>query len=616
LVRARRTLQDRAARQTVLAELGRRALTAPDVDDVTGEVLALAREQLGGDLVCVYELRPDDGLTVRIDDAERVRLRGNVPAGRDGHARAALAAGAPVAIPNLAAARPSLDGDLPRDLGAVSGLAVPLLRGGVPRGVLSIHTRAPRVFGPEDTAFLTSLANVLAAALDRAATDSELRRLAVTDPLTGLANHRGFTACVAEALADTRAGVRTGEPTVLFMDLDGFKEINDTLGHGVGDALLAAVAERLRAGLGDRVVARLGGDEFGILTVGPADDDALDVADIVTVLLSEPFGLDGVVHTVTAGIGVAVGPGGEGSAEDLVRDAHTAMYRAKERGPHERELFDPATRRHLLAELSMRDDLRRALDRRELHLVYQPIVSLRGVRRLVHVEALLRWQSPTRGLVSPADFIPLAESAGLIVPIGRWVLEQACRDVTRWRAERPDLRALGVSVNVSAVQLREPGYWGEVGAVIDQTGVDPTLLGLELTESALMDSGELLAPVQLLRDVGCRLFLDDFGTGYSSLSYLRSFPVDVLKIDRSFVGGVGQELGDSAIVAATISMAHSLGVEVVAEGVETGGQAAHLELVGCDYAQGYHFSRPVPAGQVPVLQERFARTARAASDAA
>ncbi len=617
LVRVRERLQDRAARQTILADLGRRALAASSGEAVTAEVLDLAREILRGDLVCFYELRPDGELDVQVHDAERERIRGTVPRGRAGLAAAALESGGPVTVHDLSSGGPALANDLVRDLGAVSGAAVPVLQGGEPRGVLSVHMRRRGTATDEDAAFLGSLANVLAAALERAGTDAELRRAAVTDPLTGLPNHRAFTASVAEALADARSGGEGPEPTVLFLDLDGFREINDTGGHSVGDALLVAVAERLRTGLRGRVVARLGGDEFGVLGVDRhGAEDTLDLADSVTFLLAEPFALDGALHTVTAGIGVAVGTGGDGTAEDLVRDAHTAMYRAKRRGPQERELFDPATRRRLLAEVSLRDDLRRALDRDELHLVFQPIVALRGARRLVHVEALLRWQSPTRGLVPPADFIPLAETSGLIAPLGRWVLEEACRHAARWSDERPDLPPLGVSVNVSPFQLREPGYWHDVRVVLDRTGVDPSLLALELTESALMDSGELIAPVQLLRDVGCRLFLDDFGTGYSSLAYLRSFPVDVVKIDRSFVSGVGQELGDSAIVAATISMAHSLGVEVVGEGVETARQIAHLELIGCDYAQGYHVSRPLAASQVPGIRERFARPVGAATDAA
>jgi diguanylate cyclase (GGDEF)-like protein len=618
LVRARERLRDRAARQTILAELGRRALRdLVEPDQLTGEVLRLARQALGGDLVCYYELRGDGELDVRIDDAERVRLRGTVAPGRARQARAALDGGCAVAVADLRSDLPDRSADVVRDLGAVAGLAVPVLRGGEPRGVLAVHTREPTIFGDEDAAFLGSLANVLAAALERSAADENLRCLAVTDPLTGLMNHRGFTAAVTAALEAARADPGCCAPTVLFLDLDRFKEINDTRGHGVGDTVLTAVAERLQRGLRGSVVARLGGDEFALLSTGVKEsEDALDLADAVTFLLAEPFLLDGALHDVSAGIGMAVRSGRGGSAEDLIRDAHTAMYRAKSRGPHERELFDPATRRRLLAEVSMRDDLRRALERRELHLVYQPIVALRGARRLVHVEALLRWQSPTRGLVGPADFIPLAEASGLIVPIGDWVLEEACRRAASWDANRGRLPPLGVSVNISAVQLREPGYWQEVGAIIERTGIDPALLGLELTESALMDSGEFIGPVQRLRDVGCRLFLDDFGTGYSSLSYLRSFPVDVLKIDRSFVGGVGHELGDSAIVAATVSMAHSLGVEVVAEGVETAGQAAHLELVGCDYAQGFHFSRPVTAEQVPAIRKRIGRPVHATSDAA
>jgi diguanylate cyclase (GGDEF)-like protein len=591
-------LDRRARQQAILAELGGQLVVSRwNRDDLVGHVLDGARRALDVEEASFLEPRDDGAFDASVGEASGTSRPAVAPAADAARARCAMQVDEAVVMDDAAGRAsccplPARDGE--------SSLSAAVLQDRVPHGALIVRAEPGRVFGEDDANVLRALASVLGAGLDRVAAEQALQRLALTDPLTGLPNHELFLRRVDEAIA---APVAT--PAVVFVDLDRFQDVNDAHGHAVGDALLAAVAARLRGGFGDGV-ARLGGDEFGVVVdTCDGDESALGVVERAMFLFADPFDVDGVPHTLTASLGVALHRTEVRGAEELLRDAHNAVRRAKARGPASFEILEPEARRALLARQTLRDELRGALDRGELHLAYQPIVDLRS-GHVVHVEALLRWAHPTRGPISPAEFIPIAESSGLIDPIGRWVLGEACRQTARWQRECPDVEAIGVTVNVSAVQIVQSGFWQGVHDVLDATGVDPELLGLELTESAIMQHAALMEGVHALRERGCRLLLDDFGTGYSSLSYLRSFPVDVLKIDRSFVGGVGQELQDSAIVAATVSMAHSLGVRVVAEGVETPSQAAHLEVVRCDYAQGFYFSPPVPADAVTGLRRRLA----------
>jgi diguanylate cyclase (GGDEF)-like protein len=396
----------------------------------------------------------------------------------------------------------------------------------------------------------------------------------------------------------------TAEPAVMFLDLDRFKLVNDGLGHDAGDELLAAVATRLRGSLrpGD-TVARFGGDEFVLLFESVADRSRAEaLANRVLSCFEQPFRIDGEDLRVSASLGVALYDAAHTAAE-LVRDADAAMYRAKGQGRGRMQMFDATTREHDLARVHTENALRSALDHDELRVHYQPIFSLRDLRT-VGVEALVRWQHPTRGLLPPSEFIDVAEDSGLIVPLGAWVLAESCRQLVEWNSQLPDDRKLSLSVNLSARQLAEPGLVETVRSTLQAAGIDPMIVDvwLEVTETlVLRDPESAAARLTELRSLGVRLAVDDFGTGYSSLSYLRRFPVSALKIDRAFVAGLGQSSEDEAIVLAVVHLAHALGLEVVAEGVESDVQLSRLREIGCDFAQGYLLQAPLPAHQLNIL---------------
>jgi predicted signal transduction protein with EAL and GGDEF domain len=345
-------------------------------------------------------------------------------------------------------------------------------------------------------------------------------------------------------------------------------------------------------------VARFGGDEFGILLDEIADErDATHMAERVAAAFSRPFVLAGNEHFVSASIGIALARGGE-LPQELIRDADAAMYRAKERGRARYELFDEVMRGRAIARLRVENDLRRALERDELRLEYQPLVSLSD-GSIRSVEALLRWEHPERGRVMPSEFLPIAEGNGLIEPIGRWVLEQACRQAGYWYAARPDDAPVGISVNLSALQIARAGLPELVLSSLHSSGLDPACLSLEIKESAMLgDFDALHDALDALKDLGVRLVLDDFGMGYSSLTYLTRLPLDALKVDRSFVDGLGTDGRDTAITEAIIAMSRALSLDVIAAGVETRAQADALLALGCRVAQGYYFSRAVPATSI------------------
>ncbi|MCB1002817.1 MAG: EAL domain-containing protein [Acidimicrobiales bacterium] len=437
--------------------------------------------------------------------------------------------------------------------------------------------------------------------------EATLEHQATHDPLTGLPNRALLLDRLEVSLA--RAERFGTGVAVLFLDLDHFKVVNDSLGHARGDQLLIAAADRLKEALrqGGDTVARFGGDEFVILC-----EDLTGVADAERIalrigrLLGEPFRLgdDDVFVTASTGIAFTSEPA---AATDLLRDADAAMYQAKERGRDRHEVFDRKMRAEVVDRLSIENSLRKAIDRRELRIHYQPKVDLRS-GAVIGAEALVRWEHPDRGLLLPGEFIRVAEESGLIVPIGRWVLEQAIRQGQRWQAELPGLDPLYLCINLSRRQLSDPHLVDDVARVLDETGVDPGLIDLEITESVLMDDVELAhRALSRLHALGVKLVVDDFGTGYSSLSYLQRFPVDLLKIDRSFVAGLGVNKGDTAIVSAVLSLAHALGMQAIAEGVETPEQLAELRRLGCDMAQGYFLARPQPAQAVADLLARHPR---------
>jgi len=440
---------------------------------------------------------------------------------------------------------------------------------------------------------------------ERRALEAKLAHQAFHDSLTGLANRTLFRERVAHALAHVERG--SGAVAVLFVDLDDFKTVNDSLGHAEGDRLLQVVAARLlRATRGCDTVARLGGDEFAILLDGIArPQDALTVVDRVTGAMRAPVPLQGREVLVRASVGLAHARDDD-TADDLLRNADVAMYRAKAAGKGRHTVFEPGMHEAALHRLELEGDLREAVGRDELRLAYQPIVELAS-GRVLGLEALLRWQHPALGLVPPATFIPLAEETGLIVPIGRWVLAAACEQLRAWDECLPDGEALGLSVNISGRQLEDDALIVELASILARTGVPANRLTLEITESVVMRRlDDSLRRLRALKALGVRLAIDDFGTGYSSLSYLQRFPVDVLKIDKSFVGGVADGASGAALAKTIIALGDALGLHSVAEGVETEAQRVALDALGCAGGQGYHFARPMPAGGVPAFLHRSA----------
>jgi diguanylate cyclase (GGDEF)-like protein/PAS domain S-box-containing protein len=429
-----------------------------------------------------------------------------------------------------------------------------------------------------------------------------LAHQATHDPLTGLPNRNLFLDRLDHALA--RARRSGGMLAVLFLDMDDFKLVNDTRGHETGDLLLVALTPRLNAALrpGD-TVARFGGDEFVVLCEDLVVDAAAPaIAQRIAEACARPIRIGEHEHIVTVSTGIVIIEGGASTPSNMLRDADAAMYRAKAGGKGRIEVFDEGMRAQLIERMAIESSLRRALDNGELRLFYQPVFSLER-DEIVGVEALLRWQHPLRGLLEPSEFISVAEDSGLIVPIGEWVLEQACRQAASWRDRANGAEPVHMSVNLSPRQVSRSNVVATVQRVLRNTGLEPELLDLEITEHTLIEEGEAAAlALRELKDVGVRLVLDDFGTGYSSLSYLRRFTIDALKIDRSFVDGLGTaDSGDGAIVNAVVSMARELDVIVTAEGVETTAQLAQLRENGCPYAQGFLLSRPAPPDELDAL---------------
>ena len=425
------------------------------------------------------------------------------------------------------------------------------------------------------------------------------RHAAFHDTLTNLPNR----ALLAENLKFVIERAKQHEDyqfAVLFLDLDRFKNVNDSLGHSIGDQLLIAMARRLESCTREAdMVARLGGDEFAVLLDGiPDQNEAARMGQRIQEKLQSPFNLSGHEVFTTTSIGIALSSTGYDHPENMLRDADTAMYRAKAKGKACYEIFDKGMHTHAVYLLQMENDLRRAIEREELRVHYQPIVSLDS-GQLAGFEALVRWQHPERGFINPSDFIPLAEDTGLIVPLGLWVLRRACEQLGQWQWQSAANRSLFMSVNLSGKQVARPKLVSEIRQVLEETRIDPKYLKLEITESAVMENAE--TAVQLLRRLkalGVQLSIDDFGTGYSSLGYLHRFPVTTLKIDRSFVGRIGEAAENIEIVRTIMSLAENMGMEVVAEGVETLSQLAQLRKLNCQYGQGYLFSRPVDAESV------------------
>jgi diguanylate cyclase (GGDEF)-like protein/excisionase family DNA binding protein len=480
-------------------------------------------------------------------------------------------------------------------------IVVPLVFEDEVLGVLEVSKLGLHAYEATDLRLLQIVGAQAAVALANARQVEELERRVRTDALTGLPNRALFTERVEQALA-RRARIG-GRVAVLFLDLDGFKLINDSLGHAAGDELLSAVGDRLRRTL--RVadtVARLGGDEFGVLLEDVADPvEAARAAERIAEALRAPFRLVTRLVPIRASIGVVVDAGGAGGADELLRDADVAMYRAKATARGSHAIFEPSMHLAQVERLEFEGELRVAIERGEFALRYQPIVDL-PTGRLAAVEALLRWHHPVRGVISPLDFVPVAEETGQIVPIGAWVLREACRQLSRWRQERIVDESVRVSVNLSTRQLQDGAFLAEVEAALGETLLAPESLVLEITESVmLVDDSVAVEVLGALRRHGVHIALDDFGTGYSSLGYLRSLPADGIKIDRSFIEGLGAGREGAAIVEAAISFAHALDLSVTAEGIETDVQLETLRSLRCDLGQGFRFAPPLPSPDLEAL---------------
>ena len=607
-ITAERAAQEAVARQarqqSAVAALGRFALDEQDLEAVMDRVAETVAATLAVELCEVFEITPRGTalrLVAGIGWPDGLVRRALVPAGPATQIGYTLEQQEPVVTPDVGQETRFVFPAAFAEAGARSGLSVVIPGHDGAWGVLGAHARGAREFAPDEADYLRSVANVISSAVDRNRVDEEVRHRAMHDPLTGLPNRALALDRLEGALARRRRDGRA--VAVLLADLDQFKLVNDSMGHRAGDDLLVALAPRLHDAVRPSdTVARLGGDEFLVVCEqldGP--HEAIRVAERVAQAINQPIVLAAGEHFITASIGIAVADRADADPADLVRDADAAMYRAKERGRGRYELFDDVLRKRVLTRLRTENELRRGIEQDELRVVYQPVIELSD-GTVTAVEALVRWQHPERGLVDPVDFIPVAEESGLIGALGDWVLGAACRDGAEWQRRYPRAEPLLVCVNTSPRQLANGAFPARVADIMGRHGLAPGSLALEITESVLME--EAHAPVTVLaslRDYGLRLMLDDFGTGYSSLSYLKRFPLDVLKIDRSFVAGLGRDEEDSAIVAAIVQMAQTLGLIVIAEGVERPEQLERLRDLGCDRAQGRLIAEPMPADRVDHL---------------
>lgn len=449
---------------------------------------------------------------------------------------------------------------------------------------------------------VTHFVSVMREVTERKLAEEQLRRNAFHDPLTGLPNRLLFMERLTQTIHRAKQD-SDYQFAVLFLDLDRFKVINDSLGHMIGDQLLVAIARRLEACVSAQdTVARLGGDEFTILLENIRNEsDATKVAERVQQALSHPFALSGHEVFTSASIGITLSTTNFERPEDLLRGSDIAMYRAKAQGKACHEVFDTDMHTHVVALMQLENDLRKAIEHQDFELYYQPIVAL-ATGKIVGFEALVRWQHAEQGLISPAKFVPIAEETGLIIPLGQWVLREACRQLKEWQDAFPHDPPLTVSVNLSGRQFSQPSLISQIKQTLVDTGLDARSLKLEITESAIMENPESAMDMLLqLKAMGIQLSVDDFGTGYSSLGYLYRFPMDLLKIDQSFISRVDVDGEKLELVRTIITLAWNLGMDVVAEGVETTKQLAQLKALKCEYAQGFLFSKPLPKTDAAAL---------------
>jgi len=519
-----------------------------------------------------------------------------------------LASGAPVWINDV-----TEDANFPRaalacEAGLRGAFAFPVVAGSEVLAVLEFFAERTAKLDESLQRVMAQVGTQLGRVIERKRAEERLIYEAFHDCLTGLPNRAMFLDRLGRAIARQQA-----DPdyhfAVLFIDLDRFKVINDSLGHLAGDQLIVQVAERFLAALHELepgaeagTLARLGGDEFTVLLDDiHASADAEQLAQRIQETLRLPFSLEGQEIYTTASIGITISTTGYTSSTEVLRDVDLAMYRAKAQGKARYEVYNEAMHQSAMARLKLETDLRRALLNQEFVVHYQPIVSLKS-GEIAGFEALVRWQRSATELVYPSDFIDVTEDTGLILFLGIWVLREACRTLGRWHAEFPRSTPLTMSVNLSARQFGQPDLVQQVRQIIDETGVDPSTITLEITESVTMgDAEHAIRVLSQLREIGVRFSIDDFGTGYSSLSYLHRLPLDILKIDRSFIAAIDQDGENLSIVRTIMRLAKDLGIDVVAEGTETTAQLAHLRDLDCEFGQGFYFSQPVDAGSIRQL---------------
>ena len=592
---AEQAIAHQAMQQGLIAAFGQQALASTNLDELLDQAVVVAGRGLDAGFCRMLQPGPDGSSLVakagagwsldraggRSDETDSMSQFSYVLASRE-----------PVVIEDFALETRFVPSALLVAHGIRSGVEVSIGGASGKLGVLGVYSIEQRQFAADSANFLQSLANTLATAIERQSAEQRLVQLAQFDTLTGLPNRNLFLDRFAQTLAQSQRN--SWLAGVMFVDLDRFKAVNDKLGHGIGDQLLIQTAQRLRECVrAADIVARLGGDEFALVfsNLARADDAGL-VAQKVVSALARAFDLEGREVYVSASVGICIYPDDGTDVDVLLKNADTAMYRAKERGRNTYQFYLPHMNERALARMEMETQLRGALARGEFVLHYQPKANLAS-GEICGFEALLRWQHPGRGLVPPLEFISILEDTGLIVPVGEWVVRTVCEQLGRWRAAGLALRP--VAVNMSARQFHQEDLDAVIGGILQATGIDPPLLELELTESMLMSDPEAaVITLKNLKAYGVRLSVDDFGTGYSSLSYLKRFPLDALKIDHAFVRDVITDADDAAIAVAIISLAHNLKLKVVAEGVETEAQLNFLRAHGCDEMQGYYFARPLP----------------------
>ncbi len=609
------SLQDRHRLLEQLSEVQRAITRRAPLQQILDAITDGAQAMLGDEVAVLRMLDPDDPRLLLLSSCTGIAsdvIRGlwRLPLAEAGVTGQAVLRNELVVMPRY----PDSPDQMPGLAGVRirAGMAAPVHDKSTVVGALAVGSYQPdRGYTARDQQILQVFAEQVSLAVSDAQTRAAMQQ-AFHDSLTGLASRALFMDRLDQALVSAARGRRC--VATLFVDLDGFKMINDSLGHTAGDSVLVGVAGRLRSCLRpEDTAARLGGDEFAVVLQDVAADQAVAIAERIIVELRAPFPIDGREVFVNASIGVAFNTDRDTDGQMLLRNADLAMYHAKRNGKGRHEIFEPSMRTMPVRSLDLESDLHRALAGGEFALHYQPIVELvdgsldglsgdRLAERVAGVEALVRWMDPQHGLTSPQKFVPLAEETGLILPIGRWVIHEACKQASAWNARRQGQPPLMVSVNLSARQLQQADLPDIVAASLSETGLAPDCLMLEITESLLLRDTEITMDVlRQLEDLGVRLAIDDFGTGYSSLTYLRRFPIDTIKIDKSFVDEITSSPKGSALIRAIVQFGRTLDMTTIAEGIEDPGQLRHLFESGCPLGQGYLLAKPLEADEVATL---------------